>query len=280
MVYVPDPLLASLAAAVAAAPDDLPLRLHYGQLLLAAGKPVEALTEAATVVRSDPANEAALQLLSAASAALSAEPAADPSVEPPASLAAPEPVTAEPDEPVTPSADPFDWSEAEKAFEGIVPPMFVGDDPDAPAPGEVEQAGVRLADVAGMQQVKERLENAFLLPMRNPELRKLYGKSLRGGLLLYGPPGCGKTFIARAVAGELGARFYPVSLVDVLDMYIGESEKKLRAIFDTARRNAPCVLFLDEVDAIGHKRTDLRGSGTSKCRAGPAVRARRGLGQQ
>ena len=127
--------------------------------------------------------------------------------------------------------------------------------------GDVEQAGVRLADVAGMQQVKERLENAFLLPMRNPELRRLYGKSLRGGLLLYGPPGCGKTFIARAVAGELGARFYPVSLVDVLDMYIGESERKLRAIFDTARRNAPCVLFLDEVDAIGHKRTDLRGSG-------------------
>jgi SpoVK/Ycf46/Vps4 family AAA+-type ATPase len=112
-----------------------------------------------------------------------------------------------------------------------------------------------------MQQVKERLESAFLLPMRNPELRRLYGKSLRGGLLLYGPPGCGKTFIARAVAGELGARFYPVSLVDVLDMYIGESERKLRAIFDTARENAPCVLFLDEVDAIGHKRTDLRGSG-------------------
>jgi SpoVK/Ycf46/Vps4 family AAA+-type ATPase len=97
--------------------------------------------------------------------------------------------------------------------------------------------------------------------MRNPDLRRLYGKSLRGGLLLYGPPGCGKTFIARAVAGELGARFYPVSLVDVLDMYIGESERKLRAIFDTARENAPCVLFLDEVDAIGHKRTDLRGSG-------------------
>jgi SpoVK/Ycf46/Vps4 family AAA+-type ATPase len=142
--------------------------------------------------------------------------------------------------------------------------MFVGDDPDNPnaaAPGDVEQAGVRLADVAGMKDVKERLESAFLLPMRNPELRRLYGKSLRGGLLLYGPPGCGKTFIARAVAGELGARFYPVSLVDVLDMYIGESERKLRAIFDTARENSPCVLFLDEVDAIGHKRTDLRGSG-------------------
>ncbi len=142
-----------------------------------------------------------------------------------------------------------------------VPPMFADDDATNTDAYDVESTGLTLIDVAGMQQVKERLESAFLMPMRNPELRRLYGKSLRGGLLLYGPPGCGKTFIARAVAGELGARFYPVSLVDVLDMYIGESERKLRAIFDTARRNAPCVLFLDEVDAIGHKRTDLRGSG-------------------
>jgi SpoVK/Ycf46/Vps4 family AAA+-type ATPase len=262
MEYVPDPLLASLAAAVAAAPHDLPLRLHYGELLLRAGQAVEALTEAATVVRADPANTAAHELMSAATAALQAQSAQDPETETPgASPDAHEPQAVTNGGPES----PFDWSEAEKAFEGVVPPMFVDSDDadlgDAAPPGEVEQAGVRLADVAGMQQVKERLESAFLMPMRNPELRRLYGKSLRGGLLLYGPPGCGKTFIARAVAGELGARFYPVSLVDVLDMYIGESERKLRAIFDTARRNAPCVLFLDEVDAIGHKRTDLRGSG-------------------
>ena len=264
MESVPDPLLASLAAAVAAAPDDLPLRLHYGELLLRAGQPVEALTEAATVVRADPDNAAAQALMAAAAAALAAGPAAPETAAPP-QKAAPIPTDALAGAPADNVNTPFDWSEAEKAFEGVVPPMFVdGGDIDgaaAVAPGEVEQAGVRLADVAGMQQVKERLESAFLMPMRNPELRRLYGKSLRGGLLLYGPPGCGKTFIARAVAGELGARFYPVSLVDVLDMYIGESERKLRAIFDTARRNAPCVLFLDEVDAIGHKRTDLRGSG-------------------
>ncbi len=260
MEHVPDPLLASLAAAVAAAPDDLPLRLHYGELLLQAGRAVEALTEAATVVRADPGNTAAHQLMAAATQALQRQS----TQEPPAETAPPPAETREP-QTVGPegSDSPFDWSEAEKAFDGVVPPMFIDSDDagEAFAPGDVEQAGVRLADVAGMQQVKERLESAFLMPMRNPELRRLYGKSLRGGLLLYGPPGCGKTFIARAVAGELGARFYPVSLVDVLDMYIGESERKLRAIFDTARRNAPCVLFLDEVDAIGHKRTDLRGSG-------------------
>jgi SpoVK/Ycf46/Vps4 family AAA+-type ATPase len=111
-----------------------------------------------------------------------------------------------------------------------------------------------------MTAVKQRLEVAFLGPMRNPELARLYGKSLAGGLLLYGPPGCGKTFVARAVAGELGARFYAVSLADILDHYLGDTEKNVKAIFDTARRNAPCVLFLDEVDAIGHRRSRI-GSG-------------------
>ncbi len=123
---------------------------------------------------------------------------------------------------------------------------------------DAERPGLQLADVAGLAEVKARLEAAFLAPMRNPDLRKLYGKSLRGGLLLYGPPGCGKTFIARAVAGELGARFMAVSFADVVDMYVGQSERNIREIFATARRNAPCVVFLDEVDAIGQKRSQLR----------------------
>ena len=109
-----------------------------------------------------------------------------------------------------------------------------------------------------MTEVKQRLEAAFLAPMRNPELRRLYGKSLRGGLLLYGPPGCGKTFIARAVAGELGARFIAVSFADIIDMFVGQSERNIHELFEIARRNAPCVLFLDEVDAIGQKRSQLR----------------------
>src|SRR5438067_424922 len=120
------------------------------------------------------------------------------------------------------------------------------------------QAGQPLADVAGMTEVKQRLEAAFLAPMRNPDLRRLYGKSLRGGLLLYGPPGCGKTFIARAVAGELGARFIAVSFADIIDMFVGQSERNIHELFEIARRNAPCVLFLDEVDAIGQKRSQLR----------------------
>jgi SpoVK/Ycf46/Vps4 family AAA+-type ATPase len=174
----------------------------------------------------------------------------------------------------TASAEPdFDWRAAESQLADVLPPRFVGSDGAAELAGgsvgggsgdqgsrafDVEHAGLRLSDVAGMADVKQRLEAAFLAPMRNPELRKLYGKSLRGGLLMYGPPGCGKTFIARAVAGELGARFLAVSFADVVDSMLGQSERNIQEIFGTARQNAPCVVFLDEVDAIGQKRTQLR----------------------
>src|SRR5206468_9093310 len=123
---------------------------------------------------------------------------------------------------------------------------------------DVEVSTVRLADVGGMTEVKQRLELAFLGPLRNPQLRAMYGKSLRGGLLLYGPPGCGKTFLARAVAGEMQARFLALSIVDVLNMWLGNSEKNLHEVFEAARRNAPCVLFFDEIDALGQKRSQLR----------------------
>jgi len=125
---------------------------------------------------------------------------------------------------------------------------------------EAEKPGVTLADVAGMEDVKRRLNLAFLAPLKNPEMMKMYGKTLRGGLLLYGPPGCGKTYIARATAGELGAKFIAVGLADVLDMWIGQSERNLREMFQSARRNAPCVLFFDEIDALGQKRSLQRHS--------------------
>jgi len=160
----------------------------------------------------------------------------------------------------------FDWAEAEEELRGVMPPMFVtADGASAEEPGagaaaayDAERPGLRLDDVAGLAEVKARLEAAFLAPLRNPELRRLYHKSLRGGLLLYGPPGCGKTFIARAVAGELGAHFLAVSFADVVDMFIGQSERNIREVFTIARGKAPCVLFLDEVDAIGQKRSQLR----------------------
>src|SRR5439155_6627579 len=123
--------------------------------------------------------------------------------------------------------------------------------------GDNERPDVTLADVGGLDHVKRQLQTSFLGPMRNPKLRRMYGKSLRGGLLLYGPPGCGKTFLARAVAGELHAHFFAIGLHDVLDMWLGKSEQNLHNVFESARRNTPCVLFLDEVDALGMKRSNL-----------------------
>ena len=135
--------------------------------------------------------------------------------------------------------------------------------PDEPEIGDIARPEVRLADVGGLDDVKQRIERSFLGPMRHPELREAFGASLGGGLLLYGPPGCGKTFIARAMAGEMGAAFYNVGLADVLDMWIGSSERNLAGIFDVARQHRPCVVFFDELDALGVKRSQLRNSGAA-----------------
>jgi SpoVK/Ycf46/Vps4 family AAA+-type ATPase len=245
---VTDALIDSMRRAVQAAPDDARLRLHLAELLLADGQSQAAVAECATVLAQEPDLAAARALLLRAMG----EPAG---VVP---LADPEPA------PATPTSGGFDWTAAEHEVGDIAAPMFVTDDDAEAEPvtsaWEVESAGITLADVGGMQQVKDRLEAAFLAPMRNPELRQLYGKSLRGGLLLYGPPGCGKTFIARAVAGELGARFVSVGLADILDMYIGNSERNIAELFGLVRREAPCVLFLDEIDALGQKRSSTRNS--------------------
>jgi AAA+ superfamily predicted ATPase len=271
-------VIASLRNAVAALPDDLGLRLHLASLLLAAGLRDEGVSHLGAVLQADPANATALSMLAGlgqqqAPAPHDTAPAPDDRA-PAASSSGTAPRSPQdaprPDDHQRPGAPSeraagFDWASAEAELRDVLPPMFVSADGaatdenplDAPA-YDAERPGLRLADVAGLAEVKARLEAAFLAPMRNPELRKLYGKSLRGGLLLYGPPGCGKTFIARAVAGELGAHFMAVSFADVVDIYIGSSERNIREMFAIARRNAPCVLFLDEVDAIGQKRSQLR----------------------
>ncbi|MQA05063.1 MAG: tetratricopeptide repeat protein [Streptosporangiales bacterium] len=247
------PLVASLRAAVAAQPDDVPLRVHLAEMLLAAGDQQGAVEHAAAALQREPDSAPARTVMAQAMGTAAAQPA-DPAPEQPADTG---------EQPAA-AGDDVDWTRLEEEFRGVVEPMFVDEDGDAD-PGasafDVEEAGVRLADVGGLQDVKDRLEVAFLAPMRNPELRKLYGKQLRGGLLLYGPPGCGKTFLARAVAGEMGAQFISVSLNDVLEMWIGSSEKNLHELFETARGNTPCVIFLDELDALGQKRSHTRNSG-------------------
>ncbi|MET0634942.1 MAG: AAA family ATPase [Chitinophagaceae bacterium] len=124
----------------------------------------------------------------------------------------------------------------------------------------MEKPALRFSDVGGMERVKEEISIKIIQPMKNPELFKAFGKKSGGGILLYGPPGCGKTFVARATAGEINAKFINIGLHDILDMWIGNSEKNLHEIFEMARRNTPCVLFFDEVDAMGASRNDLKQS--------------------
>ncbi|HKA57769.1 MAG TPA: ATP-binding protein [Gemmatimonadales bacterium] len=124
----------------------------------------------------------------------------------------------------------------------------------------LERPKITFADVGGMDGLKDEIQLKIVHPLRHPELYAAYGKSAGGAILLYGPPGCGKTFLARATAGEVGATFLPVGLNDVLDMWIGQSERNLHAVFEQARESHPCVLFFDEVDALAASRSDFRGS--------------------
>ena len=136
-----------------------------------------------------------------------------------------------------------------------------GDLPADASADEPERPTTTFADVGGMDQVKEEVRMKIILPLQQPDLFKAYGKKIGGGILMYGPPGCGKTFLARATAGEVSASFLSVGISDVLDMWIGQSEKNLHSIFEQARSHRPCVLFFDEVDALGANRTDMLKSG-------------------
>jgi SpoVK/Ycf46/Vps4 family AAA+-type ATPase len=125
---------------------------------------------------------------------------------------------------------------------------------------EVEESSIDFSSVGGMDNVKDEIRLKIILPMTNKDLYAAYGKKVGGGILMYGPPGCGKTHLARATAGEANAKFINVGLNDVLNMWIGQSEQRLHQIFEQARRCAPSVLFFDEVDALGAKRSDMRQS--------------------
>ncbi len=137
-------------------------------------------------------------------------------------------------------------------------PDDLDDDQDLPI--QIERPGVGFSEVGGMESVKEQVRMKLIYPLEHADMFAAYGKKIGGGVLMYGPPGCGKTHLARATAGEVRAGFLSVGISDVLDMWIGKSEQNLHGIFEKARRAKPCVLFFDEVDALGASRSDMRHS--------------------
>jgi len=122
----------------------------------------------------------------------------------------------------------------------------------------LSKPSINFSDVGGMSAIKREIDLKIIKPLENADLYASYGKKIGGGILLYGPPGCGKTFIAKATAGEINASFINITLNDILDMWVGQSEKNLNKYFGLARKKKPCVLFFDEVDALGAKRSDMR----------------------
>lgn len=121
----------------------------------------------------------------------------------------------------------------------------------------MEKPEVGFADVGGMDDVKKEIDLKIIKPLLHKDIYKAYGKKIGGGILLYGPPGCGKTHLAKATAGEINADFINVGINDILDMWIGSSERNLHEIFEVARANKPCVIFIDEIDALGANRNDM-----------------------
>ncbi|MEO1573495.1 MAG: AAA family ATPase, partial [Pseudomonadota bacterium] len=117
---------------------------------------------------------------------------------------------------------------------------------------------VSFNDVAGMEKLKKTLRLQIIEPFRNPGVFKRFRKKAGGGVLLYGPPGCGKTLMARAVASECNAEFMLVGISDILNMWIGESERNLAEMFAQARARKPCVMFFDELDALAYARSKSR----------------------
>lgn len=125
---------------------------------------------------------------------------------------------------------------------------------------DFERPKLAFGDVGGMDALKEEIRMKIIYPLQHADLFKAYDKKVGGGVLLYGPPGCGKTLISKATAGEIKANFIALGLHQILDMWIGNSEKNMHEVFQLARQNAPCVLFFDEVDALAADRRDLRQS--------------------
>jgi transitional endoplasmic reticulum ATPase len=137
-----------------------------------------------------------------------------------------------------------------------------GPGPDVPPEWVVsEKPRLRFDDIAGLEDVKEQIRIKMIYPFTHPEKARRYRVRTGGGILLYGPPGTGKTMIAKAVAGELEATFFAIAPSEVLNKWVGESEKNIRKLFDAARACGRAVVFIDEVEALVPRRRESEAGG-------------------
>jgi transitional endoplasmic reticulum ATPase len=268
----------TLRQAVSLSPENAPLRRHLGDLLSAAGRHEEAVEEYREALVLDPSDELRLSLARAflslgrtgeaavlVDVVLEGGPSAAALVIKSRLLLNEGDLDGARDAYRQAVAVDVELADPELA-DLLVAPEDAADriepEPSTPsaAATDRDRTVITFADVGGMEDVKEQIRLKIIHPFQHPELYAAYGKRAGGGVLLYGAPGCGKTHIARATAGELGSSFLWVGLEDVLSMVFAESEQNLHELFEQARRSAPCVVFFDEVDALGARRSDLRTS--------------------
>ncbi len=133
--------------------------------------------------------------------------------------------------------------------------VSVDPEPDGTPKQERQIPVVSFQDIGGMDEVVTKVREVVELPIRHPELMKHLGITPHKGVILYGPPGCGKTLLAKAIANEVNAHFASVKGPELYSKWVGESEERLRALFDHAREFAPSIVFFDEIDAIASRRS-------------------------
>jgi len=126
-----------------------------------------------------------------------------------------------------------------------------------------QQERITFADVGGLEDVKQQIRRRIIAPLEKPGLFTAFRRRAGGGLLFYGPPGCGKTMLARAAAGEAHVSFLSVRIPDILDRWLGESEKHIAAAFTEAKARKPAILFFDEIEALAARRRDSDNNHTS-----------------
>jgi len=136
--------------------------------------------------------------------------------------------------------------------------------PSAKREGFATVPDVTWADIGALEGIREQLSLAILAPIKNPLQFARLGLSRPSGIMLTGPPGCGKTLVAKAVANESGLNFISVKGPELLNKYVGESERSVRRVFERARSSKPCVIFFDEIDALAARRQEGANSGATR----------------
>nr|XP_048319329.1 cell division control protein 48 homolog C-like isoform X2 [Ziziphus jujuba var. spinosa]XP_048319330.1 cell division control protein 48 homolog C-like isoform X2 [Ziziphus jujuba var. spinosa]XP_048319331.1 cell division control protein 48 homolog C-like isoform X2 [Ziziphus jujuba var. spinosa]XP_048319332.1 cell division control protein 48 homolog C-like isoform X2 [Ziziphus jujuba var. spinosa]XP_048319333.1 cell division control protein 48 homolog C-like isoform X2 [Ziziphus jujuba var. len=123
---------------------------------------------------------------------------------------------------------------------------------------------VKWEDVGGLNDIRETFERFIVNSIKYPEINKIFGGDIQTRFLLFGPPGCGKTLIAKAVANEAGANFIYVKGPELFNMWLGESERAIRTLFNRARTCSPCTIFFYEIDSLAAKRNNSTGERSSQ----------------